>query len=168
MASVWSPGSLCHSQWVGIILMAQDGLRQQDAGRLENASLSLKETPGGTLWDFCFCHIRYSVISVAGRCGKVVINWGVSQLTCVRLFATSWAAAHQASLSITVALMGQERARRMKKEHEIWCNGSGGLQTLLDWGAESTLNTHLFLIADYKIFSDLIFFSFHMNFYFFV
>ena len=112
--------------------MAQDGLRQQDAGRLENASLSLKETPGGTLGDFCFCHIRHSVISVAGRCGKVVINWGISQLSCVRLFATPWAAARQASLSITVALMGQEQTRRMKTEHEMWCSGSGDLQSLLD------------------------------------
>ena len=69
---------------------------------------------------------------MAGWCGKVVIDWGISQLSRVQLFSTPWAAARQASLSITVALMGQERARRMKTEHKIWCDGSGDLQSLLD------------------------------------
>ena len=41
----------------------------------------------------------------------------------------------------TVALMVREWVMKMKREHEIWCNGSGGLQPLLDWGAESTRNT---------------------------
>ena len=36
--------------------------------------------------------------------------------------------------------MVREQAMRMKTEHEIWCNGSGDLQPLLDWGAESTLS----------------------------
>ena len=31
-------------------------------------------------------------------------------------------------------------ATRMKTEHEIWGNGSGDMQPLLDWGAESTLS----------------------------
>ena len=31
-----------------------------------------------------------------------------------------------------VALMVQEHVTRMKTEHEIWCNGSGDLQPLLD------------------------------------
>ena len=38
-----------------------------------------------------------------------------------------------------VALMVQEQLTRMKTEHEIWYNGSGNLQPLLDWGAEYTL-----------------------------
>ena len=41
---------------------------------------------------------------------------------------------------LPVALMVQERVTRMKTEHEVWCNGSGDLQPLLDWGAESTLS----------------------------
>lgn len=40
----------------------------------------------------------------------------------------------------SVALMVWECATRMKTEHEIWCNGSGDLQSLWDWGAESTLS----------------------------
>ena len=43
-------------------------------------------------------------------------------------------------ISVVVALMVQERATRMKTEHEIWCNGSRDLQPLLDWGGESTLS----------------------------
>ena len=39
-----------------------------------------------------------------------------------------------------VALMVWEWATRMKTEHKIWCSGSGDLQPLLDWGAESTLS----------------------------
>jgi hypothetical protein len=35
-------------------------------------------------------------------------------------------------ISVVVALMVQERATRMKTEHEIWCNGSRDLQPLLD------------------------------------
>ena len=38
------------------------------------------------------------------------------------------------------ALKVQEQAMKMKTEHKIWCNGSGHLQPLLDWGAESTLS----------------------------
>ena len=38
------------------------------------------------------------------------------------------------------ALKVQEQAMKMKTEHKIWCNGSGDLQPLLDWGAESTLS----------------------------
>ena len=37
------------------------------------------------------------------------------------------------------------------------CNGSGYPQSLLDWGAESTLSPVLLLIADYKTFFDLSF-----------
>ena len=40
----------------------------------------------------------------------------------------------------SVALKVQEQAMRMKTEHKIGCNGSGDLQPLLDWGAESTLS----------------------------
>ena len=40
----------------------------------------------------------------------------------------------------SLALMIWERATRMKTEHETWCNGSGDLQPLWDWGAESTLS----------------------------
>ena len=43
---------------------------------------------------------------------------------------------HNTSVALTV----REWATRMKTEHEIWCNGSGDLQPLLDWGAESTLS----------------------------
>ena len=43
-------------------------------------------------------------------------------------------------ISVGVALMVQERATRMKTEHEIWCNGSRDLQPLLDWGGEYTLS----------------------------
>ena len=32
----------------------------------------------------------------------------------------------------SVALKVQEQAMRMKTEHDIWCNGSGDLQPLLD------------------------------------
>ena len=39
-----------------------------------------------------------------------------------------------------VALKVQEQTTRMKTEHKIWCNGSGHLQPLLDWGAESTVS----------------------------
>ena len=39
-----------------------------------------------------------------------------------------------------VALKVWEPVKRMKIEREIWCNGSGDLQPLLDWGAESTLS----------------------------
>ena len=42
--------------------------------------------------------------------------------------------------SCYVALKVRERALRMKTELKIWCNGSGDLQPLLDWGAESTLS----------------------------
>ena len=40
----------------------------------------------------------------------------------------------------SLALMTWEWATGMKTEHEIWCNGSGDLRPLLDWGAESTLS----------------------------
>ena len=40
----------------------------------------------------------------------------------------------------TVALMVREWVMKMKREHEIWCKGSGDLWPLLDWGAESTLS----------------------------
>ena len=39
-----------------------------------------------------------------------------------------------------VALTIREQMTRMKTKHEIWCNGSGDRQPLLDWGAESTLS----------------------------
>ena len=38
------------------------------------------------------------------------------------------------------ALPCHERETWMKTEHEIWCNGSGDLQPLLNWGTEATLS----------------------------
>ena len=41
---------------------------------------------------------------------------------------------------LDVALKVREWATSMKTELKIWCNGSGYPQSLLDWGAESSLS----------------------------
>ena len=56
-----------------------------------------------------------------------------------------------------VVLKVREWATRLRTEHENWCNGSGGLQPLLDWGGSPLWVQLLFLIADYKTFFDLSF-----------
>lgn len=55
---------------VAMILMAQNGSRQQDAGRIQNASLS-----------YIRVLLRLHRPSLAGRCGNVVINWCIATLS---------------------------------------------------------------------------------------
>ena len=63
-----------------------------------------------------------------------------SQVTCVKSTAQWYGRRDAHTCVISVALMVQGRVMRMKTGYEIWCNGSGDLQPLLDWHAEHTLS----------------------------